>query len=108
MAVGSKQKRGSQDKIQQLFSKKSPTTDDVKAAIGNARVNFDVLRWWWKGTPRPDILHAVVTVPREEAGALVQEFLNNPSFEANVEVNGVGARSKNLVVNLTGEVPTRG
>ena len=108
MAVGSSQKRGSQDRLQQLFAKKNPSTDDVRAARGAQRVNFNILRWWWKGTPRPDILHAVLTVPRESAGELVQEFLANRSFEANIEVNGVGARSQDLVVTLTGEVPVRG
>ncbi len=95
--------RGSQKLLEQLFG--AGMTSSAEMAEGTLAAggsNYRLLYWWWKGTPIPDEIFAKVLIERDQAPELVKQFMSNKAMQVNVALQGVGARTSEILVEVNG------
>jgi hypothetical protein len=95
--------RGADKLYEQLFgSSETPSEADVKRAIGAEQQDYQVLRWWWKGTPPMFLeIYATLAVERERAGELVQQLISNRDLELSVELSAIGAKTGQILMDIS-------
>lgn len=70
------QERGSTILWEKVFDQDMPEGDDMSRALGDARANYLVKRWWKYGTPAIDRLAVTLSMQPDQVGSVVQELLN--------------------------------
>jgi hypothetical protein len=73
------QSRGSEKLWSRVFEDDAPTSESLNSAVASARSGYVIKRWWKYGQPAIDRVKALIEVPREEVGALVQDVLRSNS-----------------------------
>ena len=71
------QDRGSEKLWSRVFEDDAPTSESLNSAVANARSGYMIKRWWKYGQPAIDRVKALIEVPREQVGALVQDVLSS-------------------------------
>lgn len=74
MAEGSA--RGSAAAMDRLFDGGTPTADDLAAALGKARAEYTVKRWWKYGQPAIDLIQASLIARISDGGTVCQSLIN--------------------------------
>ena len=68
--------RGSTKMLQELFHGAAPETHaDAVKALGVTAESVKLIRWWWKGQPRPDWFFASLQVRTEAVGDVASRLI---------------------------------
>lgn len=67
----SSEQSGAEAHWERMLSRKPPTGAELAEALGLAREELVLQRWWWKGQPAVDRIRATVEVPVAQAGQLI-------------------------------------
>ena len=75
------EQRGSAKLLSRAFDKGMLTHAELRKAVDDAKVNFQIVRWWWYGQPAIDKILGSIEVEAGAAGEVMQDL---------VDLNGEG------------------
>lgn len=85
--MSKKNVRGSTKLWENVFEAAPPSHDQLTKALGAARQDFKVVRWWWYGQPAIDLVRATIDVQAATAGQLFQEIVGQSGEETQITLD---------------------
>lgn len=79
--------RGSTKLWERVFETGPPSREEMTKAVGAARQDFKVVRWWWYGQPAIDLVKITVDVQPATVGQVFQDIIGVHGQETQITLD---------------------